>query len=150
MVDIDYKELLENSFERSAEFNEPVSHLGYLASAIFGIDTYDTEMDDRLASKAVEVADAITNSSTFEYIRHRDDDGWFEIMLHFPFFADRTSWGTSIRGAWWAPQLHKKNIEFSSCEIYAGDAQWYETLEFTLEEWEKFMRAVVNFAKESQ
>ena len=143
----DYKALLEHSFSVESEAAEcPTdSRLEFLSRNIFDFTTYDSAMDVLFARKAVEVCDVITNRATFEYIGTEDGNLWYLLMCNMPFFADRIDWGTSIRGAWWAPGFGKQ-IEFQSCGLWSEGDQLSETMTFSTEEWESFMRAVSAFA----
>jgi NTP pyrophosphatase (non-canonical NTP hydrolase) len=96
-----------------------------------------------LAGKAVEVCEAITEKTTFEYIKDEENYRWYIIMCNMPFFNGRLEWGTSMRGAWWD---HK--ITFQSCGLWEGEKQLHEEMTFTQEEWGDFMRAVISFANE--
>lgn len=118
------------------------SRLEYLASAVFGINTYDGEMDGLLSAKAVEVCHAVSGKTTFEYIKDPDKYQWYLIMCHLPFFADRIEWGSSIRGAWWTAY---EGIAFESCLLFDGDSQLHEPIKFTERGWEEFIDAVVEY-----
>lgn len=144
---VDYLKLLEHSYEtvRGMGNCSPGSRLDYLSEYIFDFTTYDPEMSELFAKKAVEVCAAITNGYTFEYIRDPEDYKWFLLMCNMPFFAGRLEWGTSIRGAWWGmPRGH--DFEFDSCGLWNGEDQMTDTLRFTKEEWGEFMRAIIRFS----
>jgi len=146
----DYKAMLEHSFAVEQDISEcpPQSRLAYLAQHIFDFVTYDGEMDERFAMKAVEVCAAITNGTTFDYIAAKDDYEWFLLMCNMPFFAERIEWGTSIRGAWWgAPRLGEQ-IKLESCGLWAGDEQ-VTTLRFSDDDWRRFVLAVIEFASDA-
>ncbi len=144
---MDYKELLEHSYKVAAETFEcaPESRLEYLGDHIFDFTTYDGEMSVLFARKAVEVCAAINNKLTFDYIEEPEDYRWFLLMCNMPFFYPRLEWGTSIRGAWWGA-MPGKQIEFQSCGLWIGDEQLHQTINFSREEWEGFIAAVVEFA----
>lgn len=143
----DYKSMLEHSYAMTREVLEcgPESRLEYVATEIFNFTTYDNDMDRVFGEKAIEVCEAITHHKTFEYIKDREKYQWYLIMLNMPFFADRTEWGTSIRGAWWAGTPGKP-IELSSCGLWEGGDQIIETLKFKPDEWTAFMQAIIDFA----
>ena len=144
---MDYKALLEHSYKVAAETFEcaPESRLEYIGDHIFDFTTYDGEMSVLFARKAVEVCNAINNSLTFDYIKDSDNYRWYLLMCNMPFFAERLSWGTSIRGAWWSGRPGKK-IEFDSCGLWIGDEQLIDTLKFSGDEWGRFIAAVIEFA----
>ena len=134
-------EILKTSYNAAA-FNEcpPESRLEWLGEYIFDFTTYDGNMSALFARKAIEVCSAINNKTTFLYIEDSDNYQWFLIMCNMPFFADKLEWGSSIRGAWW-----DNKIEFQSCGLWVDDEQLCET-EFTLDEWKKFITAIIDFA----
>lgn len=139
---MDYQQLLLHSLNKELGWDESVSRLGYLSAYIFDFTTYDDDMDEVLAEKAVEVCEAITNKTTYEYIDASPENyRWYIIMCNMPFFAQRIEWGTSIRCAWW-----KLHITFSSCGLWEDDTQ-IDTLEFSSDEWASFIHAVVHFSK---
>jgi hypothetical protein len=79
---------------------------------------------------------------TNEYIESSPENyRWHIIMCNMPFFANRIEWGTSIRGAWWKP-----DITLTSCGLWEDDKQ-IDTLEFSSDEWASFIHAVVHFSK---
>lgn len=140
---MDYKKLLEHSHKVAADTFDcpPESRLEYLGDHIFNFTTYDGEMSVLFAHKAVEVCASINNGTTFEYITYPENYKWFLLMCNIPFLAKRLEWGTSIRGAFWGAQ-----IEFQSCGLWAGDEQLHQAMQFSREEWERFIAAVIDFA----
>ena len=123
------------------------SRLEYLAEHIFDFTTYESEYSELFARKALEVCAAISDRKTFEYINEPEGRLWYMLMVNMPFFADKLEWGTSIRGAWWSEPPHKK-IEFSSCGLFLDGEQLQETMEFTREQWQAFISALVAFGFE--
>lgn len=140
---MNYLKLLQNSYETERR-NEcsPESPLEYLGESIFDFTTYDGKISALFAQKAVEVCDAITTCTTFEYIKDAEKYRWYLLMCNMPFFASKLNWGTSIRGAWWD---HK--ITFQSCGLWDGDEQLADEMTFTGDEWALFMAAVSEFSK---
>lgn len=64
-------------------------------------------------------------------------------MCNFPFFKDKITWGTSIRGAWWdidATVPSKKYLPYVEDTLIL-----YPTIDD--EEWEKFINALIEFAE---
>lgn len=131
--------LLEHSYTVTCAHDE-TTRLYYLADYIFDFTTYDSEMGELFASKALEVCAAITERKTFDYIKDREQYIWYLTMVNMPFFANRIEWGTSIRGAWW-----DHSITFDSCGIWVGQEQCAEPVTFTQEQWGEFARALVDF-----
>lgn len=142
----DYLRMLEEGFTEMRSFNggEPETRLEYLSDHIFNFITYDSKMAELFAKKALEVCAAISDSKTFDYIKDADQYQWYLLMCNMPFFADKLSWGTSIRGAWWDTPYLKK-IEYSSCGLFLDSEQLSEKMEFTREQWADFISAVRNF-----
>lgn len=140
---MDYMALLEHSFQQEKGDSEGVrSRLEFLAEFIFDFTTYDSEMAELFAAKAVEVCAAISHKATFEYIEDADQYRWFLLMCNMPFFAKRLEWGTSIRGAWW---WHDQP-SIVSTGIWSGDEQVLE-LKFARDEWSAFTSALEAFAE---
>lgn len=105
------------------------SPLQFLADDVFDFTTDDPCMSEFFAKKAVEVCKTITDRTTFDYIKDKEDYQWFLVMCNMPFFADKISYGVSIRGAWWEDNI-----------TYRGD-------KFSLAQWEEFIRAVIEFSE---
>jgi hypothetical protein len=148
LSEVNYLELLEHSYEmeRHLSQNTPETRLEYLSENIFNFTTYDSEMSCLFGEKAVEVCTAINNGKTFDYIEDEENYKWYLLMCNMPFFANRTEWGCSVRGAWWGPLRVGTPIELSSCGLWIGDEQRTEWT-FTREEWEEFISAIIEFAK---
>jgi hypothetical protein len=142
-----YAELLEHSLQMQRQFDCPArSRLEYLAESIFDFTTYDSEMAELFGSKALEVCQAISQRSTFDYIKEPADYVWFLTMCNLPFFAKRISWGTSIRGAFW--DCYPKQAYFiTSCGLWRGDEQILE-LAVASNEWSDFVKAMIDFAEQ--
>jgi hypothetical protein len=140
---VSYRELLEHSYER-ATYSEPeASRLAYLSDYIFDFTTYDDEMAEIFARKALEVCRAINDTKTFDYIEDPDNYRWYLLMVNMPFFAGRLNWGTSIRGAWW----DHADQTLETCGIWRGDEQAL-SLKFTRDEWMRFVADLIAFASE--
>jgi len=148
---MDYLKLLRHSFaiELEQAENPPENHLVYLSDHIFDFTTYDSDMSELFASKAVDVCDAINNGTTYEYIKDPEQYKWFLLMCNMPFFEDKLSWGGSIRGAWWDMQFHRKTILFESSGIYVGYKQVLK-IEFNLDGWKRFISAVIVFGTDGK
>lgn len=124
-----------------------MSRLEYLSESIFNFTTYDSQIGELFAAKAVEVCAAINDETTFDYIKDSESYKWYLIMCNMPFFKDKLEWGISVRGAWWDAQIGRQ-IEIDSCGLWEGDKQLTETLKFERGEWELFIAAVIEFASE--
>lgn len=145
----DYLAMLETSYAymQRESFFPNRTRLEYLSEEIFDFTTYATMPAEHLAVRALEVVEAITDRTTFVYIRRSDAHHvWYIVMCNLPFFKERINWGTSIRGAWWD---HYKELEYTSCGLFDNDGnQIYASEPMTFEEgeWEQFMRATLAFA----
>ena len=144
---MDYLKILESSYQDMLGFDQCLdSKLEYLSDYIFDFTTYDGEMAEVFATKALEVCKAITEKTTFEYIENNENRKWFLIMVNMPFFANKIDWGTSIRGCWWETY---KGISLESCGLFIGDEQ-QTTFEFNEQQWTDFMAALQDFITHPQ
>lgn len=141
---MNYIKLLRDGFAAEKQFHDVESRHEYLSNEIFQFTTYDSEMAELFATKAIEVCKAINARKTFEYIEDKENYKWYLLMCNTPFFFDRIEWGTSIRGAWWNAST------FSSCGLFDGDEQIIDEIKLSAEEWASFVNAIVEFAKESE
>lgn len=139
MVD---REMLEHSFLQMQGFNGgEISRLEFLADYVFDFTTYDAEMSELFARKALEVCAAISDKRTFDYIKDAENYRWFLLMVNMPFFAGRLEWGSSIRGAWWV----REDQMLESCGIWLGSEQAL-SLSLSNEEWLRFITALLQFS----
>jgi len=144
----DYLKMLEDGHAETDSFQggDRTSRLEYLSDQIFNFTTYESEMGELFASKAVEVCAAISDKKTFDFIGVGDENRmWYLLMCNMPFFADRLEWGTSIRGAWWGASTGKP-ITLDTCGLYWQGAQITETMKFTADEWAEFIAAMREFS----
>ena len=141
---MNFDKLLEDGFANIRDtLDADASRLEYLSDHIFDFTTYDSEKAEEFAMRAVEGCEAISAGATFDYIADPVQYRWYLLMVNMPFFADRLSWGTSIRGAWW----DQETFTYSSCGLYDGERQVRETLTLERPEWLAFIAAIVKFAK---
>ncbi|MFJ3117838.1 hypothetical protein ACIPI6_14985 [Pseudomonas protegens] len=140
----DWFRVFQESHAESDEEHGETSRLEYLAGAVFDINTYDGEIDHLMAAKAVEVCRAISDKTTFEYIKDPENYRWYLIMCHLPFFADRIEWGTSIRGAFWDSYA---GVSFQSCMLFDHGAQLHEPMKLSDEGWKEFIAAVIEYGE---
>lgn len=138
---MDYRRMLEEGYEAIASA-DPIGRLEYLSDYVFDFTTYDSAMSELFARKALEVCAAVSDATTFDYIKDSGQYRWFLLMVNMPFFANRLDWGTSIRGAWW----QHDDTEFSSCGLWDGEKQMDDTMTLTGKQWREFIAAVRAFA----
>lgn len=112
------------------------SPLEYLSLYVFDFTTYDSDMDELFARKALEVCLAITEKTTYEYIQNEENYKWYLLMINMPFFQGKLDWGTSIRGAWWSDQIFEIELTGFFDE---------KKIVLTREEWKEFIRAISDF-----
>jgi len=136
-----YLSLLNHSYETVKEETN-IERCEYLAEYIFEFTTYENVVSSLMAQKCLEVCKAISDRKTFEYIETKEGNLWYLIMVNMPFIADKITWGTSIRGAFW-----ENRIKITSCGLYAGFEQVLE-LELTVADWIEFIEDMILFAKE--
>lgn len=134
-MSVNYKDELVKDYELMKEI-QPDGELGrseYLGDYIFDFTTYDGAMSDLFAKKAIEVCKAITDRTTFEYIKRIKDYQWYLTMVNMPFFQGKLNWGGSIRGAWWD---FSEPVTMSQMDG------------IPLEQWNNFIRGMIEFQLE--
>lgn len=143
---LDYARMLVDGFfeTRDACGGSSSSRLTYLSDFVFGFTTYDSEMAELFARKALEVCAAISAGTTFDYIKDPGQYRWFLVMCNMPFFAGRLEWGTSIRGAWWA----HGGTTLSSDGLWSEGEQITDVT-FTDSQWKEFIAALIAFGATS-
>ena len=143
---MDYNKILKESYKNICENEYKMSKLEYIGEHIFDFTTYDTEFLEMFAKKALEVCKAITDDKTFDYIKTKEGEKWYLLMVNMPFFQGKLEWGTSIRGAWWR-EYPNESITFISCGIYI-DGDQAQIIKFTKYEWVDFINALQVFINE--
>lgn len=133
------KKMLEDSYIMSGG---EVSRLEWLSEYIFDFDTYETEYAELFAKNAINVCEAINNGSTFEFIKDLNNRMWFLIMCNMPFFKNKITWGTSIRGAFW-----DCNIVLTSCGLYDANQEQILRIDFNGDEWSDFVKSLIEFSR---
>ena len=147
---MNYKELLKRSYETQNEYHDREDSVAeYLSSYIFEFTTYDGDIDEKLIPVAIGVCDAITKRKTFDYIVNEDRYIWFIVMCNMDFFSSKINWGSSIRGAWW-DVYDSKPIVIESCGLYDEKGDQILKLELNESEWGSFVKAVIEFYRESK
>lgn len=137
----DYLALLEHSYLQWSEFDSDLARCDYIAEYVMGLSLYCSEMSDLFASRACEVAKAINNNATFDYIEDSENHQWFLVMLNYPFFSERINWGTSIRAAFWTYDA----ISLEGLNFFDGEDQISGQITFNRKEWESFIDAMCVF-----
>lgn len=138
---MNFDKLLEDGFIASQDVC--ATRMEYLSDMIFDFMTYDSEKAEEFVIRAVEVCEAISGRKTFDYIKDPEQYRWYLLMVNMPFFVDRLTWGTSIRGAWW----DYKAMEYNGCGLWNGVFQIQETLTLEPPEWLAFIDSIIKFAK---
>lgn len=138
---MNYKKILEDDFKEENENNPErnLTKLRYLSEKVFEFTTYDDEMDELFAKKALEVCKAINNGKTFEYIKN--DYLWYLQLCNMSFFVGKLDWGTSIRGAWWDYEIKLDSV------IFWSEKNKNSKMVFTQYEWKKFISAMIEFVE---
>jgi hypothetical protein len=141
-------ETLQRGYDYFNDIYYPCSKIDYICNQIMGIITYDCEQSEIIATKSLEVAEAITRKETYEYIKNPDNYTWYLMVCNLPFFAKRIEWGTSIRGAWWKNDWRDtKKIHLNTCGLFMADGEQETDWYFTEDEWSEFILACVEFVK---
>ena len=143
---MDYKEFLEDSFRKEKLWNSdlPFSKYHFLAESVFGLVTYDDDIDEFLVKKLVRICVDIAKNKTFEYAEESAGNyKWYIALLNLPFFKDKLNWGTSIRGAWF--DADNGIFEIPACGFWDENDEQIRVLKFNKEQWLLFIDAINAF-----
>lgn len=156
---IEYLQLLEEWFllevadadaEEEQETDEQ-QRIEFLGEQIFGLTTYDSGKDSTLSiltHKHLEVVEAITNRTNYEYISIPGNNFWYSMVVNMSFVKDKLNWGTSIRGGWWdEPTLMAGNpYQDVNIEVRREDPSEHWVMIFNDRKcWTAFMSAILAF-----
>lgn len=141
---MDWKSVLEESYEKYINDNRNETKLSFLGDVVFNLTTYSNTQSERLARDMLKVVEAITRGKTFEFIEDEENYNLYITCVNLAWFSGRLDWGTSIRGAWWATY---DMPPICTCELYYNGSQLVDP-EIVEQEWEGFINSVIEFAKE--
>lgn len=129
--------LTESHIENDRNNGQKTSREEYILCEIFDVAAYSSDVATILARAACEIACALSDRTTFMYISPGStSEANYTSVLHWPFFAERVDWGTSIRGAFW----RFSETRLDSCGLYKNGEQLIH-LEFSRSEWDDFIKA---------
>lgn len=96
-----YKAIIDDYYlERMDGSDNNVDKLEFIADSVFGFVTYDSEIDEILASKMIEVLNVLVSKTWATYTVERENYINFLTMVNMPFLIDKLDWSTSIRSSW--------------------------------------------------
>lgn len=103
----------------------------WIAEEVFDLTAYDSDIAAEMGSASMEVFKAITEKTTFDYIKDPEKYRQYLRVVNWPFFIKRLNWGTSIRGAWWDCRVHIEG------RVHP-------------DKWDEFCKALIEFWEEKQ
>lgn len=124
-------------------YEDKKSKYEWAATDIFGLSTYDSELDERFVKDILEVCKVILEKRNFEYIESSETD-YIKYILVCQ-LLDRLgwlSWGTSIRGAWF--EEHRSHYRKPD-DIYDGCGCHDKRIPFTIDN----LKALIKFMEET-
>ena len=122
------KQYIEDSEWKGWDKNEFVKELGiknikfaFLSEVIFGITTYDIDLDIEFGRNILEIMEVISNRENYDYIKYRDNKyKKFIIVANLLDEYGWIEWGTSIRGCWFSPNnptIHEELDNYNMTDI---------------------------------
>ena len=129
-----YTHLLDEMYKGAIESDcvAPENKLEFVGNHIFDFTTYDSDLDVTFAKRMLEVVEAISNKTTFDY--HGQSQEKYEnfiLMCNMPFLANKLSWGTSIRGAW-----------------FETGTYWIDSGNYEVTDIDEFMKVLIKWVNE--
>lgn len=142
VLHMDYPKLLNDSLSFAIQFTDDEYTKFDLMADVFGFTTYDSDMDELMVNKALEVCVCISNGTVGQYIKDEANHQWYVVMVNMPFISGLLDWGTSIRGAWWD---HGAQFDLSGqCWAYM-DESYLEVIPLDRKQWISFIQAANDF-----
>jgi len=100
----EWLETLKDSFgSHTQEFDkisEQSKRLAFLSSTVFGLTTYDLDLDIEFGKDIFEVMKVIYEKRNFEYIKDMNNYKKYILVCNLLDNNHWLEWGSSIRGAW--------------------------------------------------
>lgn len=111
-------------------YEDQKSKYEWVATEMFGLTTYDSDLDERFVKDIIEVCKVILEKRNFEYIE-ASEDNYIKYILVCQLLDSFhwLNWGTSIRGAWfdgYHPNCKAK-------DIYDGNGRPSKVVPFTVD-----------------
>lgn len=142
---MNYLQMLKDGYSNYLQECRFCTRKTFLSELIFEFDTEDSEVDEWLVDKALEVATVISRQTNYDYIKASPKNyKWYILMLNMPFFNTFTEYGISIRSAQWEHAM----ILYTT-GLYIKDKA-VSKMEFNQKEWIQFIEAMCDFAYEEE
>ncbi len=105
------RELFKGSFEEYIDGYEDGDKYEWCSNYVFGLKTYDGELDKEFVEKIFEVCKAILDRTTFAFI-NQSEEKYSQFIIVCNLFEKYRwiDWGTSIRGAWFEADGESKAL----------------------------------------
>lgn len=98
---MDVKELYKANYETSQELlSRTDTKYHWAAFNVFGLTTYDGELDELFVKDIIEVCKVIFDRTNYEYILNRENYIKYVLVCQMLDKHNWINWGSSIRGAW--------------------------------------------------
>jgi hypothetical protein len=141
----DFVELFEWSKKTNDDDLDQLSSKAEYLMSLIDFHTYDAGLDAFFMDKITEVLEALLNRTTFDFIgKSHDNNKWYTIVLHLPFFIDGVNWGTSIRGAWLDTDHRTGVVKIDTTKVMVGEKQVLK-FELDCDRWKAFCQAMIDF-----
>lgn len=96
MIKKKYKE----DYHSYCDFTDSATKYTWCAREIFGLSTYDSELDEIFVKEILDVCKVILTKTNFQYIQKQEQYIQYIRVCHLLDNMGWIEWGTSIRGAW--------------------------------------------------
>ena len=110
---------------------DDMSRSEFLMSYVFGIFTYDGDVDQFAAYEIVDICRCISRKEPDAYwSRSKSRLVIYTLLMNISFFDDNTSYGTSIRYPWWKEAIRFENSITGQPRTVSGDdaAQFFDSM----------------------
>lgn len=143
----EYKKLLLENYKSACEErcnrDYKLSWMEYLSEYLFEFITENEQLAEVFAHMAVEVCIALSEETTYDYIKDLENYKNYLLMCNMAFFKDKIDWGISIRGSFWCGKEEDDfDIKLVSKVLGVDVEGEFICKVFTLEEWKCFIRAI--------
>lgn len=111
-------------------YEDQKSKYEWVATEMFGLTTYDSDLDERFVKDIIEVCKVILEKRNFEYIEESESNYIKYILVCQLLDSFRwLNWGTSIRGAWFDDYHPNCKVK----DIYDGNGWSSKVIPFTVD-----------------
>ena len=106
------------------EQGDMFTKFNFLANIVFGLCTYDEEIEDKWGKEIFEVLITILNNETFKFIMNEKQYEQFLLVCQLLKQRNWIEWGTSVRSCWFDDNEWSEPVMIEMLGVPANDKRY--------------------------